>query len=122
VDRGGLRVPGATLAAEGLGGFRGVDTDSGGAANVERWGAYAYAQYDVNRRWAAGLRGDWTELPVERGREWALSPYVQFKPSEFLRFRLQYKHTEGRGAVERSAERAVLARKLHPGRASQERF
>ena len=118
----GSGFPVLTLAAEGLGGFRGVDTDSGGAAHVERWGAYAYAQYDVNRRWAAGLRGDWTELPVERGREWALSPYVQFKPSEFLRFRLQYKHTEGRGAVERSAEELFLQGSFILGAHPTERF
>jgi hypothetical protein len=99
-----------------------VDADAGGAAHVERWGAYAYAQFDVNRRWAAGLRGDWTELPVERGREWALSPYVQFKPSEFLRFRLQYKHTEGRGTVERSAEELFLQGSFILGAHPTERF
>jgi hypothetical protein len=118
----GSGFPVLTLAAEGLGGFRGVDTDSGSDGHVERWGAYAYAQYDVNRRWAAGLRGDWTELPVERGREWSLSPYVQFKPSEFLRFRLQYKHTEGRGAVERSAEELFLQGSFILGAHPTERF
>jgi len=118
----GSGFPVLTLAAEGLGGFREMDSDSGGNARAERWGAYAYAQYDVNRRWAAGLRGDWTELPVERGREWALSPYVQFKPSEFLRFRLQYKHTEGRGAVERSAEELFLQGSFILGAHPTERF
>jgi hypothetical protein len=68
----GSGFPVLTLAAEALGGFRTVDTEESGQAHVERWGAYAYAQYDFDRRWAAGLRGDWTELPVERGREWAL--------------------------------------------------
>ena len=29
-----------------------------------------------------------------RGREWAVGPYIAFMPSEFLRFRLGYKHTE----------------------------
>ena len=118
----GSGFPVLTLAAEGLGGFREMDSDSGGNARVERWGAYAYAQYNLNRRWAAGLRGDWTELPVERGREWALSPYVQFKPSEFLRFRLQYKHTEGRGAVERSAEELFLQGSFILGAHPTERF
>jgi len=106
----GSGLPIVTVAAEGLAGFRGVDgRDLGNRdRHVERWGAYAYAQYDFDRRWAAGLRGDWTELPVERGREWALSPYAQFKPTEFLRFRLQYKRTEGRGAVERTADELFL--------------
>jgi hypothetical protein len=109
--------PVLTLAAEGLGGFRGVDGD-----DLARWGAYAYAQYDLDRHWAGGLRGDWTELPVERGREWALSPYVQFKPSEFLRFRLQYKHTEGSGAVARTAEELFLQGTFILGAHPTERF
>ena len=45
-------------------------------------------------RWAFGVRYDWTEFPVARGREWAVEPYVTFMLSEFLRFRLAYKHTE----------------------------
>jgi hypothetical protein len=31
---------------------------------------------------------------VNPGREWAVEPYVTFWPSEFLRFRLGYKHME----------------------------
>jgi hypothetical protein len=46
------------------------------------------------RRWLFGFRYDWTEFPDFRGREWAVGPYVAFMPSEFLRFRLGYKHTE----------------------------
>lgn len=118
----GSGFPVLTLAVEALGGFRAVDTDVGGDGHVERWGGYAYAQYDFDRRWAAGLRGDWTELPVERGREWALSPYVQFRPSEFLRFRLQYKHTEGSGAVERLADEMFLQGSFILGAHPTERF
>ena len=43
---------------------------------------------------ALGVRYDWTQYPTTPGREWAVEPYVTFKPSEFLRFRLAYKHTE----------------------------
>ncbi|HEX4996102.1 MAG TPA: hypothetical protein VFX87_14055 [Methylomirabilota bacterium] len=42
----------------------------------------------------AGFRYDWTQYPVMRGREWAVGPFLSFSPSEFLRFRLGYKHTE----------------------------
>ena len=66
---------------------------------LERWGYYLYGQVDVTKMWALGLRYDWTELPTASGREWALAPYVQFKPSEFLRFRAEYKHTTGERLV-----------------------
>jgi hypothetical protein len=39
------------------------------------------------------VRYDSVEL-LDRGREWAIGPYVTFWPSEFLRFRLGYKWTE----------------------------
>ena len=117
----GTGFPVLTLAGEALAGFRHVDDDATGH-HVSRWGAYLYAQYNVDRRWAAGLRGDWTELPIARGREWALSPYVQFKPSEFLRFRLQYKHTEGTGLVERVADEIFLQGSFVLGAHPTERF
>jgi hypothetical protein len=121
---GGTGFPVFTLAGEALAGFRsGSDTAAeAGSRSVERWGGYVYGQYDLDRRWAVGLRGDWTELPVARGSEWALSPYAQFKPSEFLRFRVQYKHTEGRGAVERTADELFLQGSFILGAHPTERF
>ena len=110
----GVGFPVVTLAGEALVGLR--------DDHHARWGGYLYAQYDVDRRWAAGLRGDWTELPVASGREWAISPYVQFKPSEFLRFRLQYKHTEGTGTVERVADEIFLQGTFILGAHPTERF
>jgi hypothetical protein len=58
-----------------------------------RFGWYGYAELQPFRRWAGGVRYDYTELPI-RGREWAIEPYLSFWPSEFLRFRLGYKLTE----------------------------
>ena len=57
-------------------------------------GWYAYAEVQPWKRWLFGFRYDWTEFPDRRGHEWAVEPYVAFMPSEFLRFRLAYKHTE----------------------------
>jgi hypothetical protein len=121
---GGTGFPVLTLAGEALAGFRSGSATAAeaGSRSVERWGGYVYGQYDLDRRWAVGLRGDWTELPVARGREWALSPYAQFKPSEFLRFRVQYKHTEGRGAVERTADELLLQGSFILGAHPTERF
>jgi hypothetical protein len=79
----------------------GEDVDGDGIADTpderrtrDRWGWYAWAELQPWRRWTFGVRYDWTEFPVARGREWAVGPYVTFMPSEFLRFRLAYKHTE----------------------------
>jgi hypothetical protein len=61
---------------------------------LDRWGMYAYGEVQPFRRWAGGLRYDWTEYPLDPGHEWAVEPYLVFKPSDFLRFRLAYKHTD----------------------------
>ena len=60
----------------------------------DRLGVYGWAEVQPLRRWAMGVRYDWTEYPTNPGHQWAVGPYVGFMPSEFLRFRLGYKHTE----------------------------
>jgi hypothetical protein len=84
----------------------GEDTDGDGVQDTpnetrrrNRWGWYAGGEVRPFRTgWlkgvGAGFRYDWTEYPVRRGREWAAGPFLSFSPSEFLRFRLGYKHTE----------------------------
>jgi hypothetical protein len=79
----------------------GADEDGDGIPDQEpekttlrRQGWYAYAEVQPWKRWLFGVRYDWTEFPDVRGHEWAVEPYVAFMPSEFLRFRLAYKHTE----------------------------
>ena len=84
----------------------GEDTNGDGVPDTpdetrtrHRWGWYAGGEIQPFRvgelsRWAAGFRYDWTEFPIQRGHEWAAGPYLAFMPSEFLRFRLGYKHTE----------------------------
>ena len=120
----GSGFPLFTIAGEALYGIRTVADDrvARGVRHPHRGGGYLYAQYDFIRRWALGLRGDWTELPVDRGREWAISPYLQFKPSEFLRFRAQYKRTEGWGAAERVANEFFLQGTFILGAHPTERF
>lgn len=60
---------------------------------LDRFGWYAYAELQPFRRWAGGVRYDRSELLVDSGREWAVEPYLAFMPSEFLKFRLAYRHT-----------------------------
>lgn len=77
----------------------GVPDTPNESRTLNRWGWYLGGEVQPVRigpwsRWAAGFRYDWTEFPIQRGHEWAAGPYITFMPSEFLRFRLGYKHTE----------------------------
>jgi hypothetical protein len=87
-----------TIAGEALYGNRLVevfdDAGVGEDRTRKRWGWYAYGEVQPWRRWLLGVRYDSTQYPVDPGREWAVEPYVAFMPSEFLRFRLAYKHTD----------------------------
>jgi hypothetical protein len=112
----GWRHPLLTVGGEGLWSFRraevedeiaiDVDTDGDGLPDTtetvtvidtrtrDRVGWYAWAEVQPARRWAGGVRYDWTQFLEAAGREWAVEPYLAFMPSDFLRFRLAYKHTE----------------------------
>jgi hypothetical protein len=102
----GWQHPLFTLAGEYLYAIRQVNVvDSSAEIQVnqtrtrERDGWYAYGELQPFRfgllsQWSLGFRYDWTQFPEHPGREWAVQPYLSFMPSEFLRFRLGYKHTE----------------------------
>ena len=65
-----------------------------------RVGWYGYGEVQPVRfgplsRFSLGFRYDWTEYPTNPGHQWAVEPYLSFMPSEFLRFRVGYKHTQG---------------------------
>ena len=87
-----------TVAGEALYSNRRVDVFNDAGAGEDRtrkrFGWYAYAEVQPWQRWVGGVRYDWTQFPVDPGREWAVEPYIAFLPSEFLRFRLAYKHTD----------------------------
>ena len=55
----------------------------------------AFVELQPWQKWLGGVRYDWTQATDGRsGAEWAIEPYVGFILSEFLRFRLAYKHTD----------------------------
>ncbi len=61
------------------------------------FGAYLFGQYQLNRDWYTGLRADFTEFPNSESRgpadsDYAVSPYLTWYVSEFLRARLEYQH------------------------------
>jgi len=100
-----------TVAAEALIGWRrtaaegacdggnGAEIDGNGGdcpagrRTLRRGGFYAYGEVQPWRRWLGGVRFDYSYYPAEAGKEWAIGPYLTFRPSEFLRFRLGFKHT-----------------------------
>jgi len=96
--------PLVTLTGEAIYSLRhvlvGVDTDGNGLIDLvrkrerDRFGWYLGTEAQPFRRWAAGVRYDWSEFPVNPGKERSVEPYITFWPSEFLRFRLAYKNTD----------------------------
>jgi len=80
-----------TLGSEGIYSMR---EGSGAAGDRDRFGWYGWAEVQPWRRWAFGARYDATQYPAMAGFQWAIEPYLTFLPSEFLRFRAAYKHTE----------------------------
>jgi len=96
--------PLVTLTGEAIYSLRhvlvGVDTDGNSLIDLvrkrerDRFGWYLGTEAQPFRRWAAGVRYDWSEFPVNPGKERSVEPYITFWPSEFLRFRLAYKNTD----------------------------
>lgn len=74
------------------------DTDADGFIDLtgtrRAWGYFVYGQYQLDRRWYAGLRYDWTESLENRENEaWRVTPYLSLYVSEFFRFRVAYEFT-----------------------------
>ena len=95
-----------TVAGELLYQMRQVDVVGNGPdmpterQTLNRVGWYLFGEVQPFRfgmlsRFAPGFRYDWTEYPTSPGHQWAVEPYLSFMPSEFLRFRIGYKHTQG---------------------------
>lgn len=91
------------------------DIDAGffGSDRNHSFGAYVFGQYQLNRDWYAGLRTDYSEFPNAASRgpddyDFALSPYVTWYITEFLRVRLEYQHRMFEIDGSRRSEEAVL--------------
>jgi hypothetical protein len=96
-----IKTPGeeATIGEDG----EEIPGTPGRKKTLNRVGWYAYGEVQPFRfgllsRFAPGFRYDWTEYPTTSGHQWAVQPYLSFMPSEFLRFRIGYKHTQGNTA------------------------
>jgi len=89
-----LTLTGEAIFSERQVNFISPDTGVSQTRFRDRFGWYLGGEVQPFRRWAVGLRYDDTQFPVNPGRESAVEPFVTFWPSEFLRFRLGYKHTD----------------------------
>ncbi len=89
-----VNVPGEDVDGDG------VPDTPGQRETLNRYGWYLYGDLQPFRfgplsLFSLGFRFDWTQYPINPGHQWAAQPYLTFKPTEFLGFRLAYKHTEG---------------------------
>ena len=76
-------------------------------------GFYVLGQYQFDRDWYGGLRFDYSEFPNSASRgpdDWdvALSPYVSWYITEFLRLRGEYQHRIRHIMGDHSSEEAVF--------------
>ena len=89
--------------------------DGSGRDNLQAWGAYSYVQSKISRRITIGVRGDfyqpdskdYAEIPdasltplaytPDDAYRWQVGPYFAWKQSEWVLFRCEYDHADGRG-------------------------
>jgi len=90
--------------------------DGSGEDTINSWGLYSYLQTKVSRTIDIGIRGDyyvpdtksyadnpnWTSLsPLavtgDNPYLWQISPYITWQQSPFVKFRLEYDHSDGKG-------------------------
>jgi hypothetical protein len=76
-----------------------VKKELAGIDPIKAFGAYSYLDYRLNQRWIAGLRGDLAQ-PLESGNKdqylWKIVPYLTFWQSEYVYFRFEFSHLEGK--------------------------
>jgi hypothetical protein len=81
-----------------------VRKELAGPDPVKAFGAYSYLDYRLGQRWIAGLRGDLAQ-PLESGNKdqylWKIVPYFTFWQSEYVYFRFEFSHLEGKNLVEK---------------------
>lgn len=89
--------------------------DGSGEDTINAWGLYSYLQSRVSRTIDIGIRGDyyvpdtksyaanpnWTSLsPLavtgDNPHLWQISPYITLQQSPFVKFRLEYDHSESK--------------------------
>lgn len=66
---------------------------NGPSGEVNSWGLFTFAEYQLSKRWFLGGRFDYSEFPTRtREHEVGYSAILTFWPSEFQTLRLQVRH------------------------------
>jgi len=65
----------------------------------DKWGVYAFGQYQFAQNWYAGVRYDYTDLldfeaMRKKDSAWGVSSYLSWYLNEALRLRLEYQHLD----------------------------
>ncbi len=79
--------------------------------NINTWGGYTYFQRKTSEQWEHGLKLDYThpfQVDNKRFRTYAISPYVNFWQSPWVRTRFQYDYINSDFAPQRIEHRANL--------------
>jgi len=90
--------------------------DGSGTDSINAWGLYSYLQTKISRTIDIGIRGDffvpdtksYANLPsglslsplavtAENPYLWQVGPYITWWQSPFVKFRLEYNHSNGKG-------------------------
>ena len=76
-----------------------IESSPFGTFRNSSFGFYAFGQYQFDKNVYGGIRFDYTEFPSVAVRgpgdsDWAISPYVTYYLTEFLRLRFEYQHRE----------------------------
>ncbi len=88
-----------------------INAVSGKNENINTFGGYTYFQRKTSEQWEHGLKLDYThpfQVDNKRFRTYAISPYVNFWQSPWVRTRLQYDYINSDFAPQRVEHRANL--------------
>jgi hypothetical protein len=84
---------------------------SGKNENINTFGGYTYIQRKTSEQWEHGLKFDYThpfQVDNKRFRTYAISPYVNFWQSPWVRTRFQYDYINSNFAPQKVEHRANL--------------
>ena len=113
--------------------------DGSGSDRINAWGVYSYLQRKISRKVDVGIRGDFFVPDSKRYADipgyslsplavtgnnphlWQISPYITFWQSPFVKFRLQYSHTDGEG-IESPRDAVFLQAVFGAGPHKHERY